>query len=66
MANEYLVNSIDITAVADAIRAKGGTSDALTFPNGFINAVDAIADVGEIMLETSSLELVIPTTKKRK
>lgn len=42
MANEYLVNSIDITAVADAIRAKGGTSDALTFPGGFVDAVSAI------------------------
>lgn len=53
MANEYLVNSADLTAVADAIRAKGGTSDALTFPGGFVEAVGAIqAGSGE----TSSLE----------
>lgn len=42
MANEYLVNSADMTAVADAIRTKGGTSDALTFPGGFVDAVGAI------------------------
>ena len=42
MANEYLVNSADLTSVADAIRAKGGTSDALTFPGGFVEAIGAI------------------------
>ena len=47
MANEYLVNSDDLTAVADAIRAKGGTSDALTFPGGFVDAVGAIQAGGD-------------------
>ena len=42
MANEYLVNSADMTAVADAIRAKGGTSEAMAFPVGFVNAIGAI------------------------
>lgn len=42
MANEYLVNSADLTAVADAIRAKGGKSEALSFPDGFVDAVGAI------------------------
>lgn len=42
MANEYLVNSVDLTAVADAIRAKGGTTEALEFPSGFVSAVQAI------------------------
>ena len=42
MANEYLVNSADMTAVADALRAKGGTSEALAFPGGFVEAVGAI------------------------
>lgn len=32
----------DLTAVADAIRTKGGTSDALAFPDGFVEAVGAI------------------------
>lgn len=42
MANEYLVNSADLTAVADAIRTKGGTSNAMIFPDGFVEAVEAI------------------------
>ena len=59
MANEYIVNSADLTAVAEAIRTKGGTSDALTFPGGFVEAVGAILegtggglayDMGEFVL----------------
>ena len=42
MANEYAVNQADLQAVADAIREKGGTSDALSFPDGFVNAVGGI------------------------
>lgn len=41
MAN-YLATDTDLTAVANAIRTKGGTSGQLTFPDGFISAVDAI------------------------
>jgi len=32
-----------LTAVADAIREKGGTSESLSFPNGFVNAVGALS-----------------------
>ena len=42
MATEYLTNDIELTSVADAIREKGGTSDPLTYPDGFANAVRAI------------------------
>ena len=38
----YLTNTTDLTAVADAIRTKGSTSAPLTFPSGFVNAIDAI------------------------
>lgn len=38
----YLTNTTDLTAVADAIRARGNTSAPLTFPSGFANAIDAI------------------------
>lgn len=41
MAN-YLTNDTDLTAVANAIRTKGGTSAALTFPGGFVDAIGAI------------------------
>lgn len=40
---EYLAKSEDLTAVADAIRAKGGTDAQLMFPDGFVGAVQAIS-----------------------
>ena len=36
---EYLTNTADLTAVADAIRAKGGTSAQLVYPAGFVSAI---------------------------
>lgn len=39
---DYLAKSEDLTAVADAIRAKGGTDAQITFPDGFVGAVQAI------------------------
>ena len=42
----YLVDSTDLTAVADAIRTKGGTSASLAFPAGFVSAVEAIETGG--------------------
>ena len=42
MANEYTVNAADLTAVADAIRAKSGTSESLSFPDGFTATIAAI------------------------
>lgn len=39
---EYLTNTTDLTAVADAIRAKGGTSVQLVYPSGFVSAIQAI------------------------
>ena len=39
---EYLAKSEDLSAVADAIRAKGGTYAQLTFPGGMVEAINAI------------------------
>lgn len=39
---DYLTNDTDLKKVADAIRAKGGTSDPLVFPDGFSAAVGAL------------------------
>ena len=39
---DYLTNDTDLKKVADAIRAKGGTSDPLAYPNGFVSAIQAI------------------------
>lgn len=36
------VNDTSLASVADAIREKGGTSDALVFPEGFVSAISAI------------------------
>lgn len=45
MAN-YLTTDTDLTAVANAIRTKGGTSAQLAFPDGFVDAIDAIETGG--------------------
>ena len=37
---QYIANTADLTAVADAIRTKGGTTDELTFPDGFVSAIE--------------------------
>ena len=39
---EYLTNNTDLAKVADAIRAKGGTSDPLVYPDGFVTAIGAL------------------------
>ena len=45
MAN-YITTDTDLTSVADAIRAKGGTSAALTYPTGFVSAIENIPTGG--------------------
>lgn len=40
--SNYVVSDTNLEAVANAIRAKGGTSSPLSFPSGF---VDAIGDI---------------------
>lgn len=42
MATEYLTNDIDLTSVADAIRAKSGQTGQLIYPDGFASAVAGI------------------------
>jgi hypothetical protein len=39
---ELLTNTTDLTKVAAAIREKGGTSDQLVYPDGFVTAIQAI------------------------
>lgn len=40
------VNDTSLASIADAIRAKGGTSDTLVFPEGFVSAISAIQTSG--------------------
>lgn len=37
-----LINESGLSSVADAIRAKTGTSEALEWPQGFIDAISAL------------------------
>lgn len=43
---EYLVQGESLTAVADAIREKGGTTAPLSFPDGMAEAVRNIQSGG--------------------
>ena len=40
---KYLADELELQSVADAIRAKGGTSESLTFPSGFVSAIEDIS-----------------------
>ena len=40
------VDDASLASVADAIRSKGGTSDGLVFPEGFVSAISAIQSGG--------------------
>ena len=44
---DYIVKDTELTSVANSIRTAGGTSSLLTFPNGFISAIDNISGGGE-------------------
>lgn len=44
--SNYIVDSADLTSVANAIRTKGGTSAQLAFPADFVSAIAAIPSGG--------------------
>lgn len=44
--SNYLVDSSDLTSVANAIRTAGGTTAPLSFPSEFISAIQAIGGGG--------------------
>lgn len=43
---EYKVQDTSLTAVADAIREKAGSSEQMTFPTGFVEAIAGISAGG--------------------
>lgn len=54
--SERLTNVADLTAVANAIRSKGGTTDQLVYPGGFVTAINNIqAGSGSVDIKTSGL-----------
>lgn len=57
----------DLTAVADAIRTKGGTSAQLAFPDGFVSAVQAIKGAPDLQIVvTTSAGATVTATKGSK
>lgn len=56
MSVDKLVDSTqldsDLTSVANAIRTKGGTSAQFAFPNGFVQAIDAIPTGDTLITKT--------------
>lgn len=57
--SNYLVDGSDLTDIADAIRAKGGTSAELEFPQGFVDAVEAIPSGGSSAYTEQSVILTL-------
>lgn len=45
---DYVVSDTSLGAVADAIREKGGTSEPLEFPDGFLTAIGEISGGGDV------------------
>ena len=71
---DYLVTDTELTSIADAIRAKGGTTASITFPSGFISAISdistGITPTGTISISSNGTynveafaqaEVVVPT-----
>lgn len=65
---DYVVSDTSLESIADAIRAKGGTSDALIYPTEFLSAVRALPQMtSEFRWLGADVELVKtfdPITKK--
>lgn len=64
MANEFAVNQSDLVQIADAIRSKGETSDALVFPAGFVEAIQKISTGAELnySVQAYASEELLPGT----
>ena len=56
---EYLTCTDELTYVAEAIRSKSGISGSLSFPYGFVNAIDNI----DITVNSPNISQVSSVTK---
>lgn len=64
---EYLTNTVELTAVANAIREKGGTSEQLAYPGGFVSAIQAIqTGAPSQIIVTTSAGATVTATKDGK
>ena len=61
---EYLTNNTDLKKVADAIRAKGGTSAALAYPDEYVSAINAITTGIELKIVVSIITGATVTATK--
>lgn len=61
---EYLTNTTDLTKVADAIRAKGGTTAVLEYPDGFATAIGNIQTGTELSIVVSVTSGAVVTATK--
>ena len=61
---EYLTNTTDLTKVADAIRAKGGTTAELEYPDGFATAIGNIQTGTELSIVVSVTSGAVVTATK--
>ena len=64
---EFLTNTTDLTAVANAIREKGGTSEQLVCPDGFVAAIQAIQTGASLQIAvTTNAGATVTATKGNK
>ena len=53
---DYVVSDASLASVANAIRSKGGTSEGLVFPAGFVSAIDALKPSGWVKTLTAAVD----------
>ena len=54
---DYLTTDTELTSIANAIRLKGGTSGALTYPQDFISAINNIETGGDEITPMTEQEI---------
>lgn len=59
---DYLTTDTELTSVANAIRTKGGTSEQLVYPTGFVSAIEAIPTGGSSASYNVTVQLTSPTS----
>lgn len=59
---DYLTTDTELASVANAIRTKGGTSDPLEWPQGYVDAIGAISGGGGGTEKTVTITLRNPTS----
>ena len=59
-----ITDTVNLTSVADAIRTKGGTSDPLVYPSGFISAIQAMQTgiIPKLVVTTTPGAAIIATS----